>query len=322
MKFKFKKALVTGGAGFIGSHLVERLVKMGVQTVSVDNYFAGKSENLDGVKGKNNFQEIKCDITNYKKLEECFSGIDIVFHHAASKKTICLIDPRRDLEINGAGTFNLLDLSVKYRVKKFVHISTGSVYGEAQYFPQDEYHPLIPTSFYGVSKLAGEKYVKTFNHLYGLDTTVLRYFHVYGPRQESSDVGGVVSIFIRLMLNNKPITIFGDGYQERSFTFVDDVINANILVASIRDTTGEVYNCASGINVTIRQLAEYLGDILKIKKLDIEYKDCMPGDIKIFNIDNSKIIEKTGIVFLTDFRKGLEETIRWEKKYFLYNKEK
>jgi UDP-glucose 4-epimerase len=314
--FPFKKALVTGGAGFIGSHIVEALVKLGVETISIDDYFAGKQENLAHLNGYPNFRQVKCDVTNFKDLEKHFSGVEVVFHEAASKKTICLNDPRRDLEINVKGTFNLLELSMKYNIKKFVHASTGSVYGEALYSPQDENHPSIPTSYYGVSKLAGEKYVKVFEHLYGLDTTVLRYFHVYGPRQESSNVGGVVSIFLRLMLTGKPITIFGDGTQQRSFTFVKDVVKANLLAASIPGTKGEVFNCASGIKVTIKELSDLISNILKIQYVPIIYEDWMPGDIKVFDIDNTKIQHKLGIEFITDFRKGLELTIDWAKDYF------
>ncbi|UCH85317.1 MAG: SDR family NAD(P)-dependent oxidoreductase, partial [Candidatus Latescibacterota bacterium] len=213
MDFPFKKALVTGGAGFIGSHVVEELVTMGVETISVDDYFAGKHENLAHLSEYPNFHEVECDITDRDGLAKLYPGVEAVFHQAASKKTICLNNPPRDLEINAKGTFYLLELAKEYGVKKFVHVSTGSVYGEAQYYPQDEKHPLVPTSYYGVSKLAGEKYAKCFNLLYDLDTTVLRYFHVYGPRQESSDVGGVVSIFTRRMLEGKPITIYGDGTQ-------------------------------------------------------------------------------------------------------------
>jgi nucleoside-diphosphate-sugar epimerase len=197
-----------------------------------------------------------------------------------------------------------------------VHASTGSVYGEAQYLPQDEKHPLIPTSYYGVSKLAGEKYVKVFEHLYGLDTTVLRYFHVYGPRQESSEVGGVVSIFIRSMLQGQPITIFGDGSQQRSFTYVKDVVKANILAACTEGTKGEVYNCASGIKVTISELANMVAEILDIPNAQINYGDWTPGDIKVFEIDNTKIRTKLGLEFLTDFRSGLEQTVLWAKDYF------
>jgi len=316
MDFPFKKALVTGGAGFVGSHIVEALVKSGVETISVDDYFAGKHENLAHLSKYPNFHEETCDVTDFAGLDALFPGVEVVFHEAASKKTICLNNPRRDLQINAEGTFNLLELSLKHGVKKFVHASTGSVYGEAQYFPQDEKHPLVPTSYYGVSKLAGEKYVKTFNHLYGLDTTVLRYFHIYGPRQESSEVGGVVSIFTRLMLAGKPITIFGDGTQQRSFTFVDDVVKANLLAAANPATTGEVYNCASGIKVTIKELADMVADILKIENPQIHYDDWTPGDIKVFNIDNSKIRETLEIDFLTDFRAGLESTVNWAKDYF------
>ena len=314
--FPFRKALVTGGAGFIGSHVVEELVRMGIHTISVDNYFAGKSENLAHLKSSPHFQEENCDVTDYDKLKSLFDGVDVVFHQAASKKTICLNDPRKDLDINAKGTFNLLELSRDFGVKKFVHASTGSVYGEARYFPQDEQHPLMPTSYYGVSKLAGEKYAQAFCHLYGLNTTMLRYFHVYGPRQESSDVGGVVSIFTRRLLQGQPISIFGDGTQQRSFTYVKDVVRANILAASLPETRGEVYNCASGISVTIAELATSVSRILGIANPSIVYEDWLPGDIKVFDIDNSKICSALGIEFLTDFEEGLLHTVDWARAYF------
>jgi UDP-glucose 4-epimerase len=316
MTFPYKKALVTGGAGFIGSHVVEELVGMGVETISIDNYFAGKRENLAHLKKHSHFHEVECDVVDFEELDRHFAGVDVVFHQAASKKTICLNDPRKDLDINAKGTFNLLELSLKHEVKKFVHASTGSVYGEAQYFPQDENHPLVPTSYYGVSKLAGEKYVKAFEHLYGLNTTVLRYFHVYGPRQESSDVGGVVSIFTRRMLAGQPITIFGDGTQQRSFTYVKDVVKANIAAAVAQGTKGEVFNCASGIKVTIQQLADMVAEILGVENPKIVYGDWTPGDIKVFDIDNSKIKAALKIDFITDFRKGLVKTVEWAKAYF------
>ncbi len=316
MDFPFKRALVTGGAGFIGSHIVEELVKLGVDTISVDNYFAGKHENLEHLKKYDHFHEVECDVTDYDGLKKLFPGVEVVFHEAASKKTICLNDPRMDLKINAEGTFNLLELARDFGVKKFVHASTGSVYGEAQYFPQDEKHPVAPTSYYGVSKLAGEKYVQAFHHLYGLDATVLRYFHIYGARQESSEVGGVVSIFTRLMLAGKPITIFGDGTQQRSFTYVKDVVKANLLAASNPKTAGQCYNCASGIKVTIRELADMVADILGVKNQEIQYDDWMPGDIKVFEIDNSLIRETLGLDFVTDFQKGLGLTVDWARAYF------
>ena len=316
MDFYYKKAIVTGGAGFIGSHLVEELVNMGVETLSLDNYVAGKHENLKHLSDKSNFREIECDITDYDELKRYFDGVDIVFHQAASKKTICLNDPRRDLEINAKGTFNLLELSRDFGVRKFVHASTGSVYGEALYMPQDEQHPLNPTSYYGVSKLAGERYVNVFHHLYDLNTTILRYFHVYGSRQESSDVGGVVSIFCRRLLSGREITIFGDGTQQRSFTWVKDIVKANLLSAIRPDTKGKVYNCASGIKVTIRELAEMIADILDIEDARMKHGPWTPGDIKVFDIDNTRLRNDLQMEFMTDFRTGLKQTIDWARTYF------
>ena len=314
--FPFKRALVTGGAGFIGSHIVEELVRMGVETISIDNYFAGKHENLEHLKSYLNLTEVACDVLDLGELEKQFPGVEVVFHEAASKKTICLNNPRLDLEINAKGTFNLLELSLKYGVKRFVHASTGSVYGEAQYYPQDENHPLSPTSYYGVSKLAGEKYVQAFHHLYGLDTNVLRYFHVYGPRQESSEVGGVVSIFTRNLIKGELVTIFGDGTQQRSFTYVKDVVKANLLAASKRNTIGKVYNCASGIKVTIRELADLIAKTLDVSDYEVRFGDWMPGDIKVFDIDNAKIKNDLGMDFIVDFEKGLDKTVAWGKEYF------
>ena len=288
MVFLYKKAIVTGGAGFIGSHLVEELLNIGIEVISIDNYQTGDKKNLDQFRKNKKFKDVECDVTDYKTLKKQFKGVDIVFHEAASKKTICLKDPRRDLEINAKGTFNLLELSRDTGVKKFVHASSGSVYGEAKILPQTEDHPLNPVSYYGVSKLAGERYVQAFHHLYGLNTTVLRYFHVYGSRQESSDYGGVIAIFNRRLIKGEAPIIFGDGTQQRSFTFVKDVVKANILAAEKPGSNGEVYNCASGVNITINEMANML---LKEYKSSLKpiYKDWMPGDIKKFNIDNTKL---------------------------------
>jgi nucleoside-diphosphate-sugar epimerase len=311
----FKRALVTGGAGFIGSHIIEDLLGRGMEVVSVDNYVAGKPENLAPFKANPRFREMDCDITDYPRLRECFDGVDVVFHEAASKKTICLRDPRRDLEINAKGAFNILELARDFKVKKVVHASTGSVYGEAQYYPTDEKHPLNPTSYYGVSKLAGEKYALAFGHLYGLDVTVIRYFHVYGPRQEHSDVGGVVSIFVRHALKNEAITIYGDGTQQRSFTSVKDVVAANVFLATRPGTRGECYNCASGIKVTIRELADKVRALTGRPDLPLKYGDWTPGDIRMFEVDNRKL-RGLGFEFKVPFDQGLAQTVAWLKDYF------
>lgn len=321
LKEKYSKAIVTGGAGFIGSHLVEELLRQGLEVVSIDNYFAGKKENLEQFHDYDCFHEIDCDVTNYENLKKYFEGVDIVFHEAASKKTICLNDPRKDLLINGTGTFNILELARDFGVKKVVHASTGSVYGEARYFPQDEEHPLNPTSYYGVSKLAGEKYVRAFCDLYDMDCTMLRYFHVYGPRQENSDVGGVVSIFGRRVINGEPPIIHGDGTQQRSFTYVKDLVKANMLVAMVNGTKGEVYNCASGINVTIGELAKKVKEHFGRQDLQTIYDDWAVGDIKTFDVSNEKI-KKLGHEFLWGFDEGLKETLDWLEHYLKANKDR
>jgi len=319
-KNKYRRALVTGGAGFIGSHICEELATRGFPVVSIDDYSAGKKINLQHLKKYKNFSEIKCDITDIKKLPRYFKGVDIVFHNAASKKSICLKYPRRDLEVNGTGTLNLLELARKHKIKKFVHASTGSVYGEGVIFPQNENHPTNPVSYYGVSKLAGEKYVQVFHKLDGLNTTVLRYFHVYGSRQEFNEFGGVVAIFVKNFLEGKAPTIFGNGRQQRSFTEVSDVVLANLVVAVNPKTNGQVYNCASGINVTINELYRELAKYFGRQDLKPVYKDWLPGDIRKFQIDNSKL-RNLGVNFQTDFNQILYQTIE-ESKIYIANASK
>ena len=301
--FQGKKVIVTGGAGFIGSHICEELVPLGADVYCLDNFSAGKRSNVSFLEKFPNFQVIAKDICDDDaEMAELLKGTDIVFNNAASKKNICLLDPHRDLEVNSGGTLNLLQYAVKYRVKKFVHASTGSVYGEPQIFPTDEKHPYEPVSYYGVSKLAGERYVDVFHKLYDLDTTILRYFHVYGPRQESNEFGGVVSIFLRSITERKNPVIFGHGHQVRSFTWVKDLVQANLLAAMSGKARGEVYNAASGIKVSIRDLAYNMLELLDARReLAVSYGDPLVGDIMNFDIDNRKIRDHLGVEFKQDF---------------------
>ena len=313
LKEKYNKAIVTGGAGFIGSHLIESLLDEGLEVISIDDYSTGKEENLRHLENNTKLKIVKCDVTDYSELKKYFEGVDIVFHEAASKKTICLKDPRRDLQVNGAGTFNILELSRDFKVKKVVHASTGSVYGEPIIFPQNEEHPLRPNSYYGVSKLSGDRYARAFVDLYNLDVTILRYFHVYGPRQEYNDFGGVIPIFCRKLLQNESPIIHGDGSQQRSFTYVDDIVNINKLVAITDGTKGEIYNCPSGISVTIEEIALNIRKELNKENLEIIHDDWTIGDIKYFELDNKKV-KALGYPSFVDFDKGLKETIDWMKK--------
>lgn len=303
-----KKVLVTGGAGFVGSHLCEELVNLGSNVISADNYSAGKKENIKFLQKYDNFQAVNMDVTQKDGWNDIFTDLDIIFHNAASKKNICLMNPQRDLEVNAGGTLNLLLLASKFRVDKFVHASTGSVYGEPEIFPSDESHPLNPVSYYGVSKLAGERYVAAFNRLYGMNTTILRYFHVYGTRQESNEFGGVVSIFLRKILENKSIEIFGDGQQVRSFTYVKDLVKANLLAAVTPGASGEIFNAASGISISINELATGLKKLTK-SDVSIIYGKPLVGDITNFDISNEKIKDILNIKFDQDFWGRMNEIL-------------
>ena len=307
-----RKVLVTGGAGFVGSHLCEGLLKCGAEVIALDDMSAGRNSNIRLFEDNPNYSFVNgsvCD--NDEKMQIIFEGLDTVFHNAASKKNICLHDPQRDLEVNAGGTLNLLLLAKKYGVRKFIHASTGSVYGEPSIFPTDETHPLRPVSYYGVSKLAGERYVDAFHQLYNMDTTILRYFHVYGPRQESNEFGGVVSIFMRRIAEGENPTVFGHGEQVRSFTYVEDLVDVNLRAATYPEARGQVYNAASGIQVTINDLAKNMLKFSRRDHLSVEHGPELVGDIMKFDIDNSKVCEELGVVFQKDFwgtlKKSLED---------------
>lgn len=301
-----RKVIVTGGAGFIGSHLCEALVDIGADVICMDDLSAGKRDNvahLEGQSNRPNFRFAQLDVCDSgPEMDAVFEGVDTVFHNAASKKNICLINPHRDLDVNAGGALNLLQMSMKHGVRKFVQASTGSVYGEPQIFPTTETHPFEPVSYYGVSKLAGERYVDVFHKLYGLDTTILRYFHVYGPRQESNEFGGVVSIFLRRITQGQNPIVFGHGEQVRSFTWVKDLVEANLRAAVSPRATGQAFNAASGIRVTINELAKGMLEILDPgQKLAVEHGEPLIGDIMEFDVSNAKIREELGIEFEGDF---------------------
>jgi nucleoside-diphosphate-sugar epimerase len=266
-----------------------------------------------------NFAFAKANVSDLDEIEKWFEGIDVVFHNAASKATVCREDPKRDLLVNSWGAWCVFEASRRRAVKKVIHASTGSVYGESQYAPQDENHPLNPRSFYGVSKLAGERYLAAFSEYYGLRYSVIRYYHVYGPRQESGDWGGVIPIFIRRAYEGLPLIIYGDGSQQRSFTYVKDDVNANVLLANSEQSDGGTYNAASGIKVTILELAQMVLKLMKRSDLQIQFQPWRPGDIKVFDFNNHKIKE-LGISFETNFERGLRATIDWYREYFSKNK--
>lgn len=284
--------LVTGVAGFIGSHIADHLLRGNNTVIGIDDLSAGYQRNIP--KG---VIFIKDDICNIRKYKSIMKDIDVVFNNAASKKNICLKDPARDMEVNGIGTYRLLQSAMDNGIKKFVHASTGSVYGEVFGETITEDTARNPVSFYGISKTAGETYVQYFHKAYGLNTTILRYFHVHGERQESNeDTGGVVAIFNERIKAGKPITIHGDGSQKRVFTHVSDIAEANVKAWHNPKATGQIYNCASSEQMTIVDLAQRLMEKYEIL-VDVKYKDPLPGDIYNFDVDCSAIQRDLGITF-------------------------
>lgn len=304
------RILVTGAAGFIGSNLVDKLLSDGHTVFGVDDYSAGHHENLEYAKsfGHHQFSDMALDVSALPPLLIEYMEIDTIFHLACSKKTVCLKDPYRDLEVNAGGTLRLLQAAKAAGVKRFIHASTGSVYGEVA-GKITEQTPVNPCSYYGISKLAGERYVNLYQGM-GMDTTILRFFHVYGPRQETApDRGGVIGIFCNQLLDGKRITIYGDGNQERSFTSVFDIVDAMAFCLANSKTIGQVYNIASGIKVSINDMAARLCEMAG-KEFSPVYGDWQPGDIVKFDVSNEKL-KNAGFAFRQSFGSGLYQTFKW-----------
>ena len=281
--------LITGAAGFIGSHLAGRLLAEGHKVIVVDDLSSGYEDNIpEGA------DFLQLNVLSTSAYQHLLQEVDVVFHNAASKKNICLIDPEYDLDVNAKGTLLLLQACKEAGVKKFVHASTGSVYGEVDGVITEN-SPYNPVSYYGVSKLAGERYVNLFSRW--INSTILRYFHVYGSRQESDPrTGGVVAVFKRQIAEGGPLTIHGSGRQKRVFTHVDDVVEANIRAWEYTASEGRIYNCASSNQVSVMGLAGTLIGESK-KNTIIRYDPPLEGDIYNFKLDNSRIKRELNMEF-------------------------
>ncbi|AFK85625.1 MULTISPECIES: SDR family oxidoreductase [Thermoanaerobacterium] len=297
--------LVTGGAGFIGSNIVDLLIDNGYDVAVVDNLSTGKKENINK---KARFYNI--DITDddlYKVFE--YEKIDIVIHHAAQIDIQRSInDPVFDAKVNIIGTINLLECCRKYDVKKIVYASSAAVYGDPEYLGVDEKHRVNPISYYGISKHTPEHYIKVYNELYGLKYTILRYANVYGIRQDPKGEGGVISIFIDKMLSGKNPVIFGDGNQTRDFIYVKDVAKANLLALEKGDN--EIINISTNRSTTINELVEIMNKFME-KPLKPIYKEPRKGDILHSYLDNKKA--KDVLRWKPDYslEDGLKETIKY-----------
>jgi nucleoside-diphosphate-sugar epimerase len=315
MLLDFSEILVTGGAGFIGSHIVDRLLDEGFKVRVLDNLSTGEKKNLAQHQNKKSFQFIEGDIRNFDLVKKTVKGVDAVFHEAALVSvTRSVENPLLSNEINVTGTVNLLKACVDAHVKRFVYASSCAVYGDTETLPNHENLAPKPLSPYAADKLAAEKYAKVFHNVYGLETVSLRYFNVYGPRQKYGPYSGVISIFINRLLENKPPIICGDGEQTRDFINVKDVVEANMLALSKRKAVGEVFNISTGEATTINKLTETIQKIMDKTSLKPVHAEPRPGDIKHSYGDITKARRNLEYEPKVQLEKGLSELVKWYSK--------
>lgn len=303
--------LVTGGAGFIGSHVVDAYIEEGHNVIVVDNLYSGSIENLNP---KATFYQL--DIRD-KEIEEIFSGekIDVVNHHAAQMDVRKSVeDPIFDADVNIIGSLNLLENCVKHGVKKFIFASTGgAIYGEQDYFPADENHPTRPLSPYGITKLAIEKYLYYYGEVHGLKYVVLRYANIYGPRQNPHGEAGVVAIFTGKMLKGEQPIINGDGLQTRDYTYVGDVVRANVLALDY--DKNEIFNIGTGVETDVNTLFKKLKELTKSDCEEV-HGPPKPGEQRRSVISYKKIEKELGWRPEVTLDEGLRLTVEFFKNKF------
>lgn len=273
------RALVTGGAGFIGSHLVERLLRDGHEVRVVDDFSTGKRSNLEPFAGKA-LEIVEADIRNGWELRTLAAGCEVIFHEAAIVSVPYSVEhPQETHDVNLQGTLNVLEAARHAKARRLVFASSAAVYGDAPGLPKHEGMLPTPISPYGLEKLTGEHYLSIFARLYGVETVSLRYFNVFGPRQDpSSAYSGVISIFADRARRGEPVTIFGDGSAYRDFVFVADVVEANLLAAHAAGVSGRSFNVARGEKTTLTALTEMIGQAVG-RTLKVEHAGPRAGDI-------------------------------------------
>jgi nucleoside-diphosphate-sugar epimerase len=310
MNLKFKKALITGGAGFIGSHLVDELLIAGCNVTVLDNLSTGHLSNLKHIENHITFYQE--DIRNREILNKAAKDCDIIFHQAAVVSVPSTVDdPVESAMVNEMGTLLVLEAARKNNIKKVVLASSCAVYGDDPDIPKHENMNPKPQSPYAVQKLSGEFYARLYFDLYGLETVCLRYFNVYGPRQDpSSPYSGVISIFMTKASSKKTPVIYGDGNQYRDFIFVKDVVRFNLLAASEDEAIGKTFNVGTGTVTRINRLWEMI-QRLEGFNIEPEYERARPGDIResVASIDYAK--KTLGFEPEYSFEKGLKETFDW-----------
>jgi UDP-glucose 4-epimerase len=279
MQLGGKLVLVTGGAGFIGSHLVDALGECQVRVL--DDLSIGKEENLAAHRGSSRVELIRGDIRDPATVARAMRGVDVVFHLACRGVRHSIGSPRENHEVNATGTLVVLAAAREANVTRFVHVSSSEVYGTARYVPMDENHPTFPETVYGAAKLAGECYSRAFHQTYGFPSVVVRPFNNFGPRSHhEGDSGEVVPRFVVWALNRMPPVIFGDGTQTREFIYVEETANWLRRVAECDELVGRTINLASGKEMSVRELAELVYDEVLGGRIPPEFQPPRPGDVQ------------------------------------------
>lgn len=303
--------LVTGGAGFIGSNLADELIRQGAKVKIIDNLITGFRENLEELKG--DFEFIEGDLNDDAKLRQALEGVEIVFHQAAVPSVPRSVDnPAETHDACVNATFNVLLKSKEAGVRRVVYAASSSAYGDQEVSPKIESMRPEPLSPYAVAKLVGEYYAQVFYRAYGLETVCLRYFNVFGPRQNpSSQYSGVISRFVDALSKGDQPVIYGDGEQTRDFTYVANVVNANIKAAQTNKGIGEVINTANGEAISLNQLYKVLQTLLEKQNVQVRYEAPQKGDIIHSLANNSKAVEYLGYEKIIGLEDGLSKTIEW-----------
>ena len=305
------KYVVTGGAGFIGSAIVRALLREGASKVTViDNLLSGKEENLEEVRGSVDFH--RADIRRYEEIAGLLRGADVVFHEAAIPSVPRSIeDPIPSHETNIDGTFQVLRAAKDGQVGRVVYAASSSAYGETPVLPKVETMRPAPKSPYALQKLMGEYYCSVFTACWGLETVSLRYFNVYGPRQDpSSPYSGVLSVFIKAILERRPPTIYGDGGQSRDFTYVEDVANLNLKAAKAKGVAGQMYNGGDGGRITLNQAWNLLQQFENVH-IPPNHGPLRAGDVRDSQADTTAAVRDLGHAPQFTFEQGLRLTLEW-----------
>ena len=305
--------LVTGGAGFIGSHLVEELVRRGEQVRVLDNFSTGKRENLEPFIDR--IELIEGDIRSYHIVREAVQGVDYVLHQGALPSVPRSInDPITTNEVNVTGTLNMLDAAKDAGVKRVVYASSSSVYGSDPELPVREDMNPNPVSPYAVAKLTGEKYCHAFSNVYGLETVALRYFNVFGPGQDpKSQYSAFIPLFVVGIMEGQPLTIDGDGHQAKDFTYVSNVVEANLLAVEAEGVSGEVFNIGCGVSSSVNEVVTHVRGIVGAEG-NISYGPSRSGDVPRSLADISQARHKLGYEPRVMIEEGLERVALWFRK--------